>query len=124
MGLRGWRARQPQDAALLSRMGFQAGFVRVLQGVVLIKVELVVRTGRQDFAQRAVGGERDVVEQVRKPELLGFLGLGIQDGLRGGRYQKGLAGHPVGELAGSQQAVHFAQADESFAQAHRQGDAG
>jgi hypothetical protein len=62
MGLRGRRTRQPQDAALLGRVGFQTRLVRVLQGVALIQVELVVRTGRQGFAQRAIRGEREVVE--------------------------------------------------------------
>jgi hypothetical protein len=48
--LRGRRARQPQDAPLLGHVGFEAWLVRALQGVALIKVELVVRVVGLGFA--------------------------------------------------------------------------
>jgi len=58
-------------------VGFEARLVRVLQRVALVEVEFVVGAGGQGFAQRAIRGELDVVEQVRQPELLRFLGPGV-----------------------------------------------
>lgn len=89
-----------------------------------VEVELLVRTGCQGFAQGAVGGEFEVVEQVRQPKLMGFLGPGVQNGLGGSRHQERLAGCLGRELTGGEKAVHVTQANERFAQARGQGDAG
>lgn len=50
VGLHGRGTRQPQDAALLGRMGFEARLVGVLQNVALIQVKLLVGAGRERFS--------------------------------------------------------------------------
>ena len=75
-------------------MNFQAWLVRVFDGMALVEVELVVAADAQRLAQRAVGGEFNLVEPVGQAKFARLQGPRVQDGLGGGRDQKGFGSVP------------------------------
>jgi len=83
----------------------------------------VVLALAQHFAQRAVSGEGNRVEQVGQPKFAGFLVPGVQNGLGRGCDQKELGLGP-GQLTVGEEVRHVAQADEGLAYAHGHGSPG
>jgi hypothetical protein len=104
-------------------VGLQPRLVGVFERVTLVEVKLVIVATTQQFAQGAISCKVDVVEQVRQTELVRFLGLGVQNSLGRGRYQKGL-GNGAAEIVTGEQAVHVAQPDEGLADSHGDGRPG